>query len=152
MPTHRSPLDAGRSALEVFIGEWTEQVLLPDIPPGRVSFEWALDGQFLIQRSEIPQPEFPDSIALVAYDGDAETYTQHYFDSRGVVRIYKMSLRDGVWTLLRDEPDFTPLEFMQRFEGTFSDDSNSIDARWEASRDGGATWDLDFTLTYTRDS
>lgn len=104
MPTHRSPRDAGRSALDVFIGEWTEQVLRPDIPPGRVSFEWALEGQFLIQRSEIPQPEFPDSIALVAYDGDAETYTQHYFDSRGVARIYKMGLRDGVWTLLRDEP------------------------------------------------
>jgi len=40
---------------------------------------------------------------------------------------------------------------MQRFEGTFSDDGNSIDARWETSRDGGVTWDLDFTITYTRD-
>jgi hypothetical protein len=115
-----------------------------------MAYEWALGGQFLLQRSEIPQPEFPDSLAVIAYDTDRDAYTQHYFDSRGVVRVYQMGLRDGVWTLLRNEPDFTPLHFAQRFEGRFSPDGNRIDGRWETSPDGGAHWEVDFTLTYTR--
>jgi hypothetical protein len=47
-------------------------------------------------------------------------------DSRGLVRLYAMSLADGVWTLTRESPDFTPLAFRQRFTGTFSDDGNVI--------------------------
>jgi hypothetical protein len=31
-----------------------------------------------------------------------------------------MSLEDGVWKLWRDPPDFSPLDFAQRFTGTFS--------------------------------
>jgi hypothetical protein len=150
VPTDRSEAASGRAALDVFVGEWTEQVLVPDIPPGRVVFEWVLDGQYLIQRSDIPQPEFPNSIAIIAYDVGTDAYTQHYFDSRGIVRVYQMGLRDGVWTLLRTEPDFTPLAFSQRFEGTFSADRNTIDGRWESSHDGGQHWELDFAVTYTR--
>lgn len=150
MPTDRSEQAGGRAALEVFVGEWTEQVLVPDVAPGRVVFEWALEGRYLIQRSDIPQAEFPDSLVIIAYDGDTNSYIQHYFDSRGIVRLYKMGLRDGVWTLLRDEPDFTPLTFTQRFEGTFSADGDTIDGRWETSHDDGEHWELDFRLTYTR--
>jgi len=115
-----------------------------------VVFEWALDGTYLIQRADIPQPEFPNSISIIAHDAETDTYKMHYFDSRGVVRLYEMGLRDGRWTLLRDKPDFSPLNFTQRFHGTFSADGNTIDGRWEASQDGGETWELDFGLTYTR--
>jgi hypothetical protein len=44
---------------------------------------------------------------------------QHYFDSRGVARLYEMTFSGGVWNLLRNSSDFTPLEFSQRFSGTF---------------------------------
>jgi hypothetical protein len=135
--------------LGAFVGEWTEQVGVPDVPPGRVVFEWALGGQFLLQRSEIPQPEFPDSIAIIAVDPSGEAYTQHYFDSRGVVRVYAMGFRDGVWTLVRDAPDFTPLSFSQRFTGTFADNGKTINGAWETS-DDGMHWQLDFDLTFTR--
>jgi hypothetical protein len=67
-----------------------------------------LGGSFLRQRNEIPHPEFPDSILIIAADPGGETYTQHYFDSRGVARIYKMTFGEGKWTLLRDAQDFTP--------------------------------------------
>src|SRR5690348_16055459 len=76
-------------------------------------------------------------------------YTQHYFDSRGVVRLYAMTLAGGVWTLTRESPDFTPLDFRQRFTGTFSADGNTIDGAWESGRDGGG-WEHDFALTYRR--
>jgi hypothetical protein len=92
----------------------------------------------------------PDSFAVISYDPEADEFLQHYFDARGVVRLYRMDLAEDVWTLARTEPDFTPLHFAQRFVGTFSSDRNRIDARWEISSDGGTTWDLDFPLTFTR--
>jgi hypothetical protein len=74
-----------------------------------------------------------------------EAFRQHYFDSRGVKRIYEMTLRDGVWTLWRDAPD----PFPQRFTGTFSDDGRTISGRWEKLEDG-STWETDFDLTYRK--
>jgi hypothetical protein len=150
MPADRSAPAEGLAALDILVGAWTEQVLLPDIPPGRVVFEWALDGHYLLQHSEIPQSEFPNSLAVIARDTAGDGYVQHYFDSRGVVRIYQMSLRDALWTLSRTEPDFTPLAFAQRFEGRFAPDGYTIAGRWETSEDGGEHWKLDFPLTFTR--
>ncbi len=85
-----------------------------------------------------PQPGFPDSIAIIAPDPGSRGFTQHYFDSRGIVRLYRM------------ESTRRCLESSQRFEGTFSADGDTIDARWEESHDGGQSWQLDFRLTYTR--
>jgi hypothetical protein len=130
--------------LGVFIGEWR----LGLEPGARSVFEWALDGKFLIQRTEIPDPVFPNGLCIVAYDPSKDAYTQHYFDSRGVVRLYAMTFRDGIWTLLRNTPDFTPLDFSQRFTGRFSADGNTISGTWETG--DGSNWKKDFELTYAR--
>jgi hypothetical protein len=144
---------AALERLDALVGEWRMEAAFPGAVPagvvGRSRFEWALGRQFLVQRSEIPHPDAPDSIALVAFDSDTGAYTQHYFDSRGVVRLYAMGLSGDGWTLVRASPDFSPLDFSQRFTGTFSDDGNTIHGRWETSRDG-STWEHDFDLTYTR--
>ena len=150
--TDRSPALA---ALDVLVGEWN---IRPTPPPewgvtdpgsmsGSVTFDWALGGAYLMAHSHAPDP-IPDSITLIAPDGDG--YLQHYYDSRGVTRLHRMTLADGVWTLLRAEADFTPLHFAQRFIGEFSDDASTIDGRWEQSHDGGRTWELDFAITYRR--
>jgi hypothetical protein len=55
MISDRSDHDAALSALDVLVGEWTVQTGIPDVPPGRVVFEWALDHTFLVQRSEVPR-------------------------------------------------------------------------------------------------
>jgi len=112
-------------------------------------FEWMLGGQYLIQRTEAPDHKAPNSIAIVAYDREREAYRQHYFDSRGVVRVYRMTFDGGTWTLSRDAPDFTPLDFFQRFTGRFSDDGKTIRGTWEKSSDG-VRWVGDFDLTYSR--
>lgn len=44
-----------------------------------------------------------------------------------------MGLQEGGWTLLRDAPDFSPLDFQQRFRGTFSAVGDTIDGWWETS-------------------
>jgi hypothetical protein len=65
------------------------------------------------------------------------------------VRLYEMTLADGVWRLSRLRPDFSPLAFAQRFEGTFSDGGDVIEGRWERSRDG-SRWEKDFDIVFTR--
>jgi hypothetical protein len=144
---------AALKRLEPLLGAWNIETGIPggEGVVGRMEVEWLLGGAFLVQRSEVPHPAAPDGFCVIApKDGDASgAYVQHYFDSRGVVRIYSMTLRDGVWTLLRDSADFTPLSFAQRFVGTFSEDENVITGAWETSQDA-STWEKDFDLTYTR--
>jgi hypothetical protein len=146
--------------LDVFIGDWSIEARFPGHQPtpsgaagsgplARGRFEWALGGQFLMQHTEIPIPEAPDSLAIVGTDLRTGGYTQHYYDSRGVARLYAMGFADGVWTLTRELPDFSPLDFRQRFTGTFSEDENTITGAWEKSP-GGAEWEHDFALTYRR--
>jgi hypothetical protein len=145
--------DAPLQRLDVFVGAWLMEAVFPSDPTevlrgGRSVFEWMKGGQLLVQRTEVPA-QAPDSIAIIVVNADKDAYTQHYFDSRGVVRLYAMTLTDGVWTLLRDAPDFSPLAFAQRFTGTFADDDKTIRGVWEKSSDG-VSWEKDFDLTYRK--
>jgi hypothetical protein len=146
--------------LDVFVGEWVMEARFPgdqpassspagDGPQVRSRFEWSLERQFLLQRTEIPIPEAPDSLTIVSVDPQTGAYTQHYYDSRGVARLYAMTLTGGMWTLARESPDFTPLDFRQRFTGTFSEDGNIISGAWEKCLNG-SDWEHDFALTYRR--
>jgi len=135
--------------LRAFIGDWSLKASFPGSPPGRTVFEMALAGQYLIQRTEAPDPA-PDSIAIVATDPKTGAFTQHYFDSRGVVRVYAMTFEGRIWTLSRNSPDFSPLDFSQRFTGEFSADGKTISGMWETSRDG-RKWERDFDLTYAKE-
>jgi hypothetical protein len=140
--------------LNVLIGEWTMHPDFPGLPPveddaARVTFEWMPGEQFVIERWEVPVPEAPDGLAVIGWDEGRGTYLQHYFDSRGVARVYEMSIEDGAWKLSREKPDFSPLEFSQRYTGTFSDDGRTITGTWEICHDG-KTWEKDFDLTYRK--
>jgi hypothetical protein len=135
--------------LEPFVGDWRLEASLAPGVAGRASFEWALDETFLVQRASIPVEGAPESLSIMALDHDGQAFTMHYFDSRGIVRLYRMTIDDGGWTLLRTEADFSPLPFHQRYVGRFSDDGRRIDGRWEKS-DSGTDWQLDFELNYIR--
>jgi hypothetical protein len=144
--------DGAPEALKPLLGEWSIVVDFGDTPPAdigaRVRFEWLPGERFLVQRWEVPVPEAPDGIAIIGADPEREGgYLQHYFDSRGVARVYRMSLDDGVWKLWRDRPDFSPLDFSQRYTGTFSADGTAIEGRWEICHDG-ETWEHDFDISY----
>jgi hypothetical protein len=60
-----------------------------------------------------------------------------------------MSFGGGVWKLWRTSPDFSPLDFSQRFTGFFTDDGAVIGGDWETSADG-TSWEHDFELVYTK--
>jgi hypothetical protein len=145
--------DMGIDQLEPFLGRWSMRVEAPWAPAEQsgatTSFEWFEGGHFLLQRWQVPHPEAPDGIAVIAEDAARGGYLQHYFDSRGVARLYAMSFGDGIWRLWRTEADFSALDFAQRFTGQFSRDGDTIAGRWENSPDS-RSWELDFELYYRR--
>ena len=142
------------SLLEKFVGVWSQEAIFPKGSPipgdvkATAEFAWTLGGAFLLERSEIDHPDAPDGLAIIAPNPDGG-YTQHYFDSRGVIRLYEMTFDGRLWTLTRAKPDFSPLDFKQRYTGTFSDNGRAIRGVWEICFDG-ETWQKDFELNYTR--
>ncbi len=135
--------------LDGLVGTWKLEASPPGGPPwsgeAQAAFEWLEGRTFLIQRWTVDLPEAPDGIAIIGAGDQPDTLRQYYFDSRGVHRIYEMTLRDGVWKLWRDAPE----PFRQRFSGAFSADGRTITGRWEKAEDG-STWETDFTLTYRK--
>jgi hypothetical protein len=130
--------------LQVLVGDWTMES--PQYPEGRglEAFRWLEGGAFLVQQSEAERDAFPSSTWIIGRDDSTETYCVLYYDSRGVSRVYQMSLSGGVWKLWRDAPGFS-----QRFTGTIADDGSTIRGQWESSQDG-SNWEHDFDLTYTK--
>jgi hypothetical protein len=149
--------------LDILVGTWDVEGSIPGRAVGapgtgaavravgRCAFEWILDGQFLLQRTEARVPDAPDSSSVIGYSSERDGLVQHYFDARGIARAYDMTFGGGRWTLLRQAADFSPLPFLQRFDGTLSADHSTIDSRWERSVDG-ETWEKDFDLVYRRRS
>jgi hypothetical protein len=132
--------------LRALAGSWTTEGAHPLLPAaaihGEATFEW-LDGErFLIGRSHYDHPEIPDAITVTGVTDDK--LSMHYFDSRGVHRIYSVSMTPGTWRFWLVAPGFS-----QRFTGTFSEDGNTITGRSQFSRDG-AGWEDDLALTYRK--
>jgi hypothetical protein len=122
------------------IGTWS--LGDPAAPVGKASFEWLDGGFFVIQRWEVGIAEAPNGIAILGADASNGELVQHYYDSRGVARVYGMSMENGVWKLWRDGDDFS-----QRFSAEIGEDT--ISGAWEIALDG-KTWEHDFDLVYTR--
>jgi hypothetical protein len=156
-PPGPADVPAGRpealDGLDVLVGQWQMEASFAagSFGPGTAAttqrggltiFEW-LDGRyFLIQRFVVDHPAAPSGIAIIGPGGPAGPLEQHYYDSRGVARVYQASLDGGTWKLWREAPGF-----WQRYSGRVSPDGMVIAGAWEASADG-RDWSRDFGLTY----
>ncbi len=148
--------------LNRLVGAWTTEATHPSLPGvvvhGTVAVEWLEGERFLIHRARTDHPDFPDSISII---GDTERdrvddasatvagvagaqLSMYYFDSRGVFRIYQLSVSTQGWRIWRHAPGFS-----QRFTGTFADGGRTIVGRWQLSRDD-IHWDDDLQITYRR--
>jgi hypothetical protein len=148
-------------SLNRLVGTWSTSMTHPAMPGvvvrGSVEVEWLEGEKFLIHRASTDHPDFPDSISIIGFmdrdrvdDARATSSAgkprlcMHYFDSRGVFRVYEASFDASAWQLWRDAPGFS-----QRFTGVVSQDGGTIDGRWEVSEDD-ATWASDLEITYRR--
>jgi hypothetical protein len=142
------PLDA----LQPFIGEWAVEgrhVEFPDtVIRGASVFEWWGDRTFLIHRATLDHPDFPDSIAVMGATQANGGLAQHYFDSRGVHRLFDMTFAGGVWML--DRKAVGPKDFDQRMTATFSTDGNTITAQSELRDARTHEMRPDFSVIYRR--
>lgn len=136
------------------VGEWeiegTHRLMPGVVIRGRATFEWLAGEVVLIWRTRYDHPDIPDSIAIVSCDEEGDLRNPnggcavHYFDERGVTRLYTLDAEPGVWRFWRDAPGFA-----QRFTGRFSDDGNTITGMSELCQDGN-TWMEDLPMTYRR--
>ena len=128
--------------LNALVGTWTGEARHPAFPgvtvPVRATFEWLEGEHFLIWRWRMDHPDFPDSLSVI---GSGEL---HYFDSRGVQRVYEVAVSGREWRMSRDAPGFS-----QRFAGTLSDDGDTLSGLWRLSRDG-ETWEDDLEIVFRR--
>jgi hypothetical protein len=146
---------AALDRLDVLIGRWEMEATFkaryfgagsPAITDrgGRTTFEWLEGKFFLAQRFVNENPAAPSGIAIIGLAEDPGTFSQHYYDSRGVARVYRVSLDGGVWKIWREAPGF-----WQRYTGAISDDGTTITGAWEGSPDG-REWKHDFGLSYIK--
>jgi hypothetical protein len=119
---------------------------------GSSTFEW-LDGeQFVILRSHYDHPDIPDALSII---GDTDGYRMHYFDSRGVYRLYELTLIDDGWEIAmgRDSPAGAfaspDAPFSQRMTYTLERGDQMMSAKGELSHDN-LSWDDDLQATYRR--
>lgn len=155
--------DPALEPLDRLVGSWTTQATQPALPGvvvhGTAVAEWLEGRRFLVIRARNDHPDFPDSISIIGFterdrvdDGtDTERSTpgnaqmrMHYFDSRGVSRVYEASIDDEAWRLWREAPGFS-----QRFTGTFAHGRGTITGRWQLRQDD-IHWEDDLDITYRR--
>jgi hypothetical protein len=144
--------DAGD--LEPLVGSWTVEAEFPEpgrgVVRGRATFDWLLGRRFVLQQSVMDHPEAPHSHSVIAPDPFRPGgYLQHYFDARGVVRLYEMGFDGRTRTLSRRAPDFSPLDFAQRFTADLDEDGDTLTGGWFVASEG-SEWRLDFRLSYRR--
>jgi hypothetical protein len=143
--------------LDVLLGEWDMEATFeagyfgPGSPGitgrgGKTTFEWVEGRFFLTQRFVNEHPAAPSGLAIIGPGEQPDTFTQHYYDSRGVARVYQMSLDRGIWTVWRAAPGF-----WQRYTGVLSEDGTTITGAWDGSPDG-REWRHDFGLNYIKTS
>lgn len=133
---------------EVLIGEWETTGSHPYFSDtflhGRASFEWIEGGAFLLMRSEIDNPNFPDGLEIFASDDVAKKYFMLHFDERGVSRKFDVAIDGNQIKWWRNEPSFS-----QRYTLSIEDNGNKLISKGEMSRDQGE-WEKDLELTFIR--
>jgi hypothetical protein len=155
--------DPALKLLHRLVGTWITEATHPAVTGvvvhGTAIIEWLEGERFLIQRARTDHPDFPDAISIIGFTerdrvdsapsidpatADKPQLRMHYFDSRGVFRVYEVSIDDESWRLWRDAPGFS-----QRFAATFADSGDTIVGRWQLRQDE-LNWDDDLEITYRR--
>ena len=134
----------GLEQLDVLVGEWAMTSKKYSEGDGRQKVERIEGGAYLRLQTSQEDKRFPASTQIIGADESSNECTCLYYDSRGVCRVYRMTVARGKWTVWRDAPGFN-----QRYIGKISPNGKTIEGNWEFSEDG-TNWRVDFDLRYTR--
>jgi hypothetical protein len=129
------------SALHRLLGTWEftmHHTAMSEPITGRQRYERVLDGAFVLQQWTYDHPDFPDAMALLSED------RYHYFDVRGITRVFDLDFDDSGWSMIRLDEDFSQ-RHTARFRGP-----DVIESTGEMSHDTGVTWQPEFEMSYQR--
>jgi hypothetical protein len=129
------------SALDRLLGTWDftmHHSAMSQPVTGRQRYGRVLDGAFVLQHWTYNHSDFPDAMALLSAD------RYHYFDVRGITRVFDVEIDDAGWSMIRLDEDFSQ-RYTARFHGP-----DVMESTGEISYDAGVTWQPDFTMTYQR--
>ncbi len=148
--------------LDRLVGTWTTESTHPALPgvmPGTVKAQW-LDGRrFMFLDARTDHPDVPNATMIIGLmghdrvdaithavptDSDPSMLRMHYYDSRGVFRVYSVAIDAAAWRWWRDAPGFS-----QRLTGTFEAGGEVIVGRSQLCEDG-LHWKDDLNITYRR--
>jgi hypothetical protein len=142
---------------EPLIGEWHGEGEIALEPPLKVSVEAKLSrlGKLIVFSTVSKPAEVPDSVSIIGGAPDGEPQPMHYFDSRGVKRLFMMALEGSTLKIWRapgeDWNGPNGPGFNQRFIGEISADGKMIEGRWErGTGKTGDKWEIDFPISYVR--
>ena len=138
--------DPALDQLDALVGEWDVDAthpMLKGVTRGEATFAWLPGRAFLVQRSDMPPGDFPSSLSVIGGGTTPGTWPMHYFDSRGVMRVYQLSAESGLLKMSRDHPGFS-----QRATFTFEDGGRTLRVEGEANEDG--EWKPDARFIYRR--
>jgi hypothetical protein len=132
------------------VGRWTTEATHPYLPGadirGTCEVEWLPGERFLVHRTTFDHPDIPDALWVMGAE------EMHYFDSRGVQRVYGLTLTRAGWELAMDKDagagSFAGAPFSQRMTYAFAGD-DMVEGRGRLSHDG-VTWEDDLAVTYRR--
>ena len=109
---------------------------------GRASFAWHECGAFLVMRSQVDAPKFPDGIAIIGSDDAARKFAMIYFDERGTSRLMDVTIGDRSVSWRHDNPKFAQTL-------TITAEGDRLVSKGRMSQNGGP-WTDDLSQTYER--
>jgi hypothetical protein len=136
--------------LAFLIGEWrttgTHPLVSGETLRGRTCFAWHEGGGFLIMRSQVDHPQFPDGMAIIASDDAAGAFAMSYFDERGTSRLFDVTVGELTVTWRRDHP-----KFAQSTTITADGRGGRLVGKGRMSQDGGP-WTDDLSQVFERET
>lgn len=124
--------------LEPFIGVWNTTGILEaglgnaDIEvKGTDSYEWMPGGFFMLHKVDVMMgEERNESLEIIGYDEDRQTFTMHAFDNKGVETTMSAEYKNGLWLFYNAQ---------LRFEGGFNDKRTLLSGSW-LQKDDHSHW------------
>jgi uncharacterized protein DUF1579 len=145
---------AQQKQLEFWVGEW--DVTWPGAKTGEVghgtnSVRRILDGCVVQENFSGEQSAPLRGTSVSIFDMNAGKWKQTWVDNQGGYLDFVGEFKDGQMILQREAIGKNGVKFMQRM--VFKNiAANEFDWAWEASQDGGKTWQVQWPIHYKRKS
>ena len=126
------------------LGAWTSDArhtFLPGVVISGTSSVELLGGDgFLLHRTWYDHPDVPDAVSLLRGE------QSHYFDERGVIRLFALTVTADGWSVERSTTDD---DFGQRMTWLVDAGGTTVLGRSQLSHDG-VRWEDDMEVVYRR--